>query len=183
MPPAPMHLFQPPASYAPFPWKEEQGEDRYRRGIYTLRRRSTPYPALQTFDVPEGNTACVRRGRSNSPLQALVGLNETTSMEAARALAARILAEGGASPEECISYAFRRCLSRSPTTDEREIMLDLYNTQLARIADGKLDPWLLATGRNERPPHSPADTATAQLAAYTVLSRALLNLDETITKE
>src|SRR5262249_24868745 len=57
MPPAPAFLFQPPTSYAPFPWKEETGAERYSRSVYTLRRRSTPYPALQTFDVPEGNSA------------------------------------------------------------------------------------------------------------------------------
>ena len=96
MPPAPAFLFQPPASYAPFPWIEAKGPDRYRRGVYTLRRRSTPYPLLSTFDVPEGNTSCVRRVRSNTPLQALVTLNETIAVEASRALARKALAEGGA---------------------------------------------------------------------------------------
>ena len=183
MPPAPMYLFQPPASYAPFPWKEETGDDRYRRGIYTLRRRSTPYPALQTFDVPEGNNACVRRSRSNSPLQALAGLNDATSIEAARAFAANILTHGGANDEDRITYAFRRCVSRTPTDSEKGTVLALYKKQLARIADGQLDTWLLATGRNERPQKLPPNTTPAQLAAYTVVSRALLNLDETITKE
>ena len=183
MPPAPMYLFQPPASYAPFPWKEETGDDRYRRGIYTLRRRSTPFPALQTFDVPEGNTACVRRGRSNSPLQALVGLNETTSMEAARAFAGRILSDGGASDEARIVYAFRRCLSRPPTALELDSLRALIKKQMVRIADGQIDTWLLATGRNDRPEKLPANTTPAQLAAYTVVARVLLNLDETITKE
>jgi hypothetical protein len=178
-----MYLFQPPTSYAPFPWKEETGEDRYRRGMYTLRRRSTPYPALQTLDVPEGNTACVRRSRSNSPLQALVGLNETLSMEAARALALRILAEGGASDAQRITYAYRRCLCRTPTAEERAVMDNLIRKQLARIADGQVDSWLLATGKNEKPANLPASTTPAQLAAYTVLARVLLNLDETITKE
>ena len=82
----PEHLFQPPASYAPFPWKEEIGDERYRRARYTLRRRTTPYPVLQTYDAPEGNSACVRRLRSNTPLQALIGLNESISMDAARSL-------------------------------------------------------------------------------------------------
>jgi hypothetical protein len=85
MPPAPEFIFQPPASYAPYPWKEEVGEERYRRAIYTLRRRTTPYPMLATFDVPEGNTACVRRTRANTPLQALMTLNETLAIEAAQA--------------------------------------------------------------------------------------------------
>ena len=89
MPPAPAYLFQPPASYAPFPWKDETGPDRYRRGVYIWRRRSTPFPMLTTFDAPDASTSCVRRSRSNTPLQALVTLNESTSMEAARAMARR----------------------------------------------------------------------------------------------
>ena len=95
MPPAPAFLFLPPSSYAPFPWVEATGPDRYRRGVYTLKRRSTPYPMLATFDVPEGNTSCVRRGRSNTPLQALTTLNETLAVESARALARKALLEGG----------------------------------------------------------------------------------------
>src|ERR1041384_1780171 len=75
-PPAPAFLFQPPASYAPFPWVDENGDEKYRRGLYTFRRRSTPFPMLSTFDVPAAEQACVRRQRSNSPLQALVSLNE-----------------------------------------------------------------------------------------------------------
>lgn len=84
MPPAPSFLFQPPASYAPFPWKDEAGLEKYRRALYTFRRRSTPYPALQTFDVPNADQACVRRLRSNSPLQALVSLNEPIFVECAQ---------------------------------------------------------------------------------------------------
>src|SRR5206468_3728018 len=82
--PAPPYLFLPPASYAPFTWTEATGPDRYRRAIYTFRRRSTPYPFLQTFDTPNGDFSCVRRLRSNTPLQALMTLNETVSMECAQ---------------------------------------------------------------------------------------------------
>jgi hypothetical protein len=182
MPPAPAFLFQPPASYAPFPWIEATGPDRYRRAVYTWRRRSTPYPMLQTFDTPEGNVACARRGRSNTPLQALMTLNETVSMDAARALARRILEEGGRSDAERIDYAFRRCLSRSPSAAERDELGALLAKQRARIADGWIDPWELATGGKELP-KPPAGITPTQLAAYTVVSRVLLNLDETITKE
>jgi hypothetical protein len=182
MPPAPAYLFQPPASYAPFPWVEATGPDRYRRALYTWRRRSTPYPMLQTFDTPEGNVSCARRGRSNTPLQALMTLNETVSMEAARAFARRILEEGGHSDNERIDYAFRRCLSRSPNATERDELTALLAKQRARIADGWIDSWELATG-GKTMPETPTGTTPAQLAAYTVLSRVLLNLDETITKE
>jgi len=182
MPPAPDFLFKPPASYAPFPWVEETGPERYRRAVYTYRRRSTPYPMLQAFDTPEGNVSCVRRTRSNTPLQALTTLNETLSIEAARALARQILTKGGATDRERLTYAFRCCLSRPPSDAETSELVTLMAKQRARIADGWLDPWELATGKKERPEVPPNVTPT-QLAEYTVISRVLLNLDETITKE
>ena len=182
MPPAPEFLFKPPASYAPFPWIEETGAERYRRAVYTLRRRSTPYPMLQAFDTPNADTSCARRSRSNTPLQALMTLNETLSVEAAQALAKRILEEGGKTDGERIDYAFRRCLSRSPSDSERDELLKLMEKERTRIADGWIDPWMLATGKSEKP-SLPPNTTPAQLAAYTVVSRVLLNLDETITKE
>jgi hypothetical protein len=183
MPPAPVFLFQPPASYAPFPWIEETGAERYRRAVYTYRRRTTPYPLLQTFDVPDGQVSCVRRSRSNTPLQALMTLNEPMSFEAAQALARRTLEEGGKSDGERISYAFRRCLARPPSDAERAELERLLEKQRARIAEGWIDPWVLATGKNEKPADLPRGGNPAQLAAYTVVSRVLLNLDETITKE
>ncbi|MBO0722414.1 MAG: PSD1 domain-containing protein, partial [Blastocatellia bacterium] len=85
-PPSPEFLYLPPASYGPKIWKEEKGEDRYRRGLYTFRYRSVPFPMLQNFDAPNGDISCVRRARSNTPLQALTSLNEPLFMEEARAL-------------------------------------------------------------------------------------------------
>ena len=82
-PPAPRFLFDPPASYGPKTWHEERGANRYRRGIYTFRFRSVPYPMLETFDAVPGNVSCVRRSRSNTPLQALTSLNEPLFMECA----------------------------------------------------------------------------------------------------
>jgi mono/diheme cytochrome c family protein len=184
MPPAPAFLFQPPASYAPFPWIEAKGPDRYRRGVYTWRRRSTPYPLLSTFDVPEGNTACVRRVRSNTPLQALITLNETIAVEAARALGRKALAEGGNTDADRVSYAFRRCVGRKPTDSERMILLKLLDEQKQRFADGWVSPWEIVTGsKTERPGDLPRGASPTQWAAYTVVARVLLNLDETITKE
>jgi hypothetical protein len=184
MPPAPEFLFQPPASYAPFPWKEETGEDRYRRAVYTWRRRTTPFPFLQTFDTPEGNVACIRRTRANTPLQALVGLNETVSMEAARAFARRILAEGGSDDATRLEFAFRSALSRPPSASERATMLALMEKQRPRIAEGWLSPWEIATGEAAAQPQKlPQGATPTQWALYTVVSRVLLNLDETITKQ
>jgi hypothetical protein len=181
--PAPSFLFQPPASYGPFNWPEETGPDRYRRGLYTIRRRSTPYPALQAFDVPNADFSCVRRARSNGPLQALTTLNETLFVECAQALARRILEKGGKTDDERISYAFRRVLGRPPAEDEKAEILGLLERQKKRIADGWVSAAELATGKSGLPDKLPEGVNPTQLAAYTAVSRVLLNLDETITKE
>src|SRR5262249_2509129 len=181
--PAPDFLFLPPASYAPFPWKEETGADRYRRALYTFRRRSTPFPALQVFDAPNGDFSCVRRMRSNTPLQALVSLNETVFVECAQALARKTLVEGGRTDNDRIQFAFRRALCRAPTSAEKRELLDLLNNQNRRVAQGWVNANEVATGKNEAATNLPAGVTPTQLAAYTVVSRVLLNLDETITKE
>ena len=183
MPPAPDFLFKPPASYAPFPWIEETGTERYRRAIYTYRRRSTPYPMLQAFDTPEGNVSCSRRGRSNTPLQALMTLNETLAVEAARALARRMLIEGGMTDADRITYGFRCCLSRLPSASERETLLHVIDKQRSRIADGWVDALEVSGLKPDALGAFPAGTTPRQVAAYTVVARVLLNLDETITKE
>jgi hypothetical protein len=183
MPPAPAYLFQPPASYAPFPWKDEEDAEKYRRALYTFRRRSTPYPVLQTFDVPNADISCVRRLRSNSPLQALVSLNESIFVECAQALARKTLEAGGKTDAERVTYAFRRALARQPTEQEKNELLALLEKQRARLAEGWLNPVEIATTDNKLPAAMPPGATPTQLAAYTVVSRVLLNLDETITKE
>ncbi len=104
-PPAPAFLFLPPASYGVKSWIVDTGPERYRRAIYTFRFRSVPYPMLQTFDAPTGEVACARRSRSNTPLQALTTLNEPLFVECARALAIRILTDGGATDVQRLTYA------------------------------------------------------------------------------
>jgi hypothetical protein len=183
MPPAPAFLFQPPASYAPFPWVDETGPEKYRRALYTFRRRSTPYPALQTFDVPNSDISCVRRLRSNSPLQALASLNEPMFVECARALARKALDEGGKTDQERITYAFRRTLARPPSVQEMTELLTLLEKERRRFADGWLNPNELTTGNPQPPADLPPGITPTNWAAYTVVSRVLLNLDETITKE
>jgi hypothetical protein len=182
-PPAPDFLFRPPASYGPKVWNEETGPDRFRRAIYTFRYRSVPYPVLQTFDAPNGDFSCVRRVRSNTPLQALTSLNEVLFMEAARALARRVLEEGGETDRARVDYAFRRVLSRPPADEERRELLGLLDRQRQRIADGWVSAHELGTGRAAVPSNLPPGATPASLAAYTVVARALLNLDETITRE
>lgn len=181
--PAPEFLFQPPASYAPFPWKEEMGPDRYRRGIYTFRRRSTPYPMLQTFDAPNGDFSCVRRLRSNTPLQALMTLNEPLSMECGRALSLLTIQRGGETDSERIRYAVRRTLGREPDAEELAELKALLDRSKRHVGEGWVSAAELATGLNEPIADLPADVTPTELAAYTVVARALLNLDETITRE
>jgi mono/diheme cytochrome c family protein len=178
-PPAPDFLFQPPVSYGPKNWYEDKGENRYRRALYTFRYRSVPYPMLQTFDAPNGDSSCVRRSRSNTPLQALTTLNEPLTLEAARALALKTLREGGKTDVDRLTYAFRRCMARKPTEAESHELLGFLEKQTGRLRDGWLDTWSLAGP----PPKLPAGTTPVQFGAWTALSRVLLNLDETITKD
>ncbi|MFN7948785.1 MAG: PSD1 and planctomycete cytochrome C domain-containing protein [Blastocatellia bacterium] len=182
-PPSPDFLYQPPASYGPKVWAEEKGENRYRRAIYTFRYRSVPYPVLQTFDAPNGDISCVRRARSNTPLQALTTLNETLFLEAARALALKTLRESGPTDAQRITYAFRRVLARTPTQAEAAELLGLLNRQRERFAAGELNPWNLATSDPDKPFRLPKGATMDQMAAWTAVSRVLLNLDEAITKE
>jgi mono/diheme cytochrome c family protein len=182
-PPAPEFLFAPPVSYGPKDWPVSTGPERYRRSLYIFRFRSVPYPLLQTFDAPNGDFSCVRRLRSNTPLQALVSLNETTFMECAQALARKTLAEGGKTDVDKINFAFRRALSRPPTDSERKELLALLDKQKDYIAEGWVNAAELGTGKNAASGKLPQGATPTQLAAYTVVSRVLLNLDETITKE
>jgi hypothetical protein len=138
---------------------------------------------LQTFDAPNGDFACVRRTRSNTPLQALTTLNEPIFLECARALALRALREGGCDDAARLEYAFRRCLSRQPTGAEAATLLDLLQREVRRFEKPGADPWAFAADDPSRKPELPNDASAARLAAWTAVSRVLLNLDETITKE
>ena len=183
MPPAPAFLFQPPASYAPFPWVDETGPEKYRRAIYTFRRRSTPYPVLQTFDVPNADSSCVRRMRSNSPLQALASLNEPMFVECAKNLALKTLQDGGKTDEDRLTYAFRRTLARKPAAAEMNELLSLLKKERDRFAEGWMNPNELTSGGPQPAADVPAGVTPTQWAAYTIVSRVILNLDEAITKE
>jgi hypothetical protein len=182
-PPAPSFLFVPPASYGPKVWIEDKGENRYRRGLYTFRFRSVPYPVLTAFDTPNGDASCVRRPRSNTPLQALATLNETLFLESARALARKVLAEGGADDKTRLITAFRRCTARVPTERELGVLLTFLKKQTDRFSAQDARPWDLAAEDPTHPPALPAGVTPVQTAAWTATARLLLNLDETITKE
>ncbi len=182
-PPAPAFLFQPPASYAPKTWATSEGPDRYRRALYIFRFRSVPFPMLQAFDAPNGEMACVRRARSNTPLQALTTLNEPVFVESARALAMRALKEGGSTDSGRASYAFRLCTSRLPGKEESAVLLALLAKEDQRIGEG----WVSARDLSGLAPAAdaglPPGVTPRTLAAWTAVARVILNLDETITKE
>jgi hypothetical protein len=181
-PPAPMSLFEPPASYGPKTWKIATGPDRYRRALYTFRFRSVPHPALQAFDTPPGDSPCVGRLRSNTPLQALTTLNEPLFLECARALAAETINAGGASDAQRIDYAFRRCTARAPAPEEAATLLQFVQKQRDRLAGNALDAKTILAMDPGAPPV--ASTAPEdELAAWTLTARVLLNLDETITRQ
>jgi hypothetical protein len=186
-PPAPEFLFQPPVSYGPKTWIVETGPNRYRRALYTFRYRALPYPMLQAFDAPNGEVACARRVRSNTPLQALTTLNEPLFVECARALALEVVTDGGSSDSERLTYAVRRCLSRGPDQRELDVLGKFLSKQRERFNQNGADPWpLIANGEDAKEKLQSdlsADTSPADLAAWTAVARVVLNLDETITKE
>ena len=124
--------------------------------------------------------SCVRRARSNTPLQALTTLNEPLFVESAQALAARALKEGGATDPARVAYAFRLCTARTPSPAEADVLLKLLAKEDARLADGWLSAIDVAGIKTGAPPGS---ATPRQLAAWTVVARVILNLDETITKE
>ena len=163
-------------------WIPAQGPERYRRALYVFRKRSMPDPVLNAFDAPNADTACVRRARSNTPLAALTSLNETIFVEAAQALALRILREGGRTDEERAEFAYRLCTSRGIKPGEREPIATLLRDTRARLAEGWLNPRELATGNPALLPTLPPGTTPQDAAAWTVVARVLLNLDETLNK-
>jgi hypothetical protein len=138
---------------------------------------------LQAFDSPNGDFSCVRRARSNTPLQALTTLNEPIYLECARALGMQALTDGGSTDCDRLTYAFRRCVARAPTEAEAAALLDLLHRQIGRFEQPDAHPWALAANDPARPPQLPAGATPPQLAAWTTVARVLLNLDETITKE
>jgi mono/diheme cytochrome c family protein len=177
MPPQPEGLWK--AVYSSLKWQTSPGEDRYRRSLYTFWRRSSPYPSLTTFDAGSGEFCVIRRIRTNTPLQALVTLNDPVFVEAAGALGKTMLAEPNPAPRARVALGFRRVLARTPADAELTRLVRLYE---ATLADLRTKPdaakKLLEAAHT---PTTPERDATEQ-AAYTVVANVLLNLDEALTK-
>ena len=181
-PPVPDSLFA--TSYIPAAdfWQTASGPERYRRSLYIFRRRSMPDPVLASLDAPNGDFSCARRTRSNTPLAALSTLNESVFVDSARALALRVLREAAATDRDRVDYAFKLCLNRPPTAAERDEIMSLYQSQHKRLADGWISSRAIATGNHETLPDLPKGVSPTDAAAWTVVARVLLNLDETLSK-
>ncbi len=159
-------------------WKTSDGEDRYRRALYTTWRRSNPYPSMATFDAPNREVCLVRRERSNTPLQALVTLNDPVYVEASQALARKMVA-AGSTPTEKARHGFRLCASRQPTDDELKGLLGLYTKTLERFQS---DPAKAKDVATKPLGELPKELDVAELAAWTMVGNVLLNLDEVLMK-
>lgn len=145
------------------------GEDRYRRGLYTFIKRSSPYPSFLAFDATSRESCTVRRIRTNTPLQALALLNDRFSVESANALWKRMEREGGPDDRSKLIHGFRLCTSRRPTATETGLMLKLLDKMKLK--------YKLVPEEAKKLAGTPTD------AAWTMVCNVLLNLDESITKE
>jgi hypothetical protein len=168
---------QPPGissegAYGALPWTVSPGADRYRRGLYTFSKRTAPFAMFGAFDAPSGEACVARREVSNTPLQALTLLNDSVFVEAAQALG-RSAAGAAGSVESRAAELFRRCLVRSPDELELKMLVDFYRAQKERFDKKEVDAAAVA---------GPGEGDARERAAWTALARALLNLDETITK-
>lgn len=161
-------------------WPTSSGTDRYRRSIYTHRKRGAPFAAFAAFDGPPHHSCTVKRLRSNTPLQALARLNDSVVVESAQALALRIVSEGSSDDESKLNLAFQLCLTRDPRPDERTALALYLQDQRQRF---QTDDVAASQVAGETDPKSGDSRRNADLAAWTLVARVLLNLDETMTKE
>ncbi len=159
-------------------WSPSPGDDRYRRGLYTHWRRTALFAAFATFDAPSRECCSVRRPRTNTPLQALSGLNDPASFEAARGLARRVMTEAGATPERA-ALAFRLATGRRPDPGERARIEAAFERERERFAGDLASAKAVFTGWRITQP----DARVPEYAAWALVANVLLNLDETLTKE
>ncbi len=160
-------------------YKQDSGDELYRRSLYTFLKRTAPPPFMSTFDAPNREQSCTVRGRSNTPMQALQLMNDIQHVEAARNFAQRILKAGGATDDEKARWAWRTVTCRQAKAFEIEITLDVLKTHRKRYSkDGKAAAQLISYGESKRDESLEA----AEHAAWTLVANLLLNLDEVVTK-
>ena len=176
--------YQPPThwEFLNFPtrtWVHDKNDSQYRRGLYTWWQRSFLQPSLVNFDAPSREECTAERPRSNTPLQSLTLLNDPTFVEAARVFAEKIIKNGGDGEDAKLKWAYEHALSREPQKDEIKMLGELYQKHLEKYkSDKEAAEKVLTVG------DSPAgkEIDKAELAAWTSVSRTLLNLHETITR-
>ncbi len=161
-------------------YEQDQGDSLYRRSLYTYWKRQSPPPGMLAFDAPTRETCTVRRPRTNTPLQALTLLNDTTYIEAARVLAQRMMTEPKlTTPQARISYAFRLAMARLPESDEVNILLELYQKQLKEYQHNKQAAARMIVVGESKPDQT---LDVIKLAAWTTIASVILSMDETVTK-
>ncbi len=163
--------------YSEDKWVPSQGEDRYRRNIYTFIRRSAPYPSLVTYDAPSREFCTVRRVRTNTPLQALTSLNDPYFFAAARALAVRLKSEAGETVADEINLGYRLTVARPPSSSELRKVSEFYGRQLEAYQHDNAAAYQTIGAKAGTVPDA------AQTAALTMVANVLLNMDEAVTKE
>jgi hypothetical protein len=157
-------------------WAESPGNEKYRRGMYIFFQRTVPYPMLMTFDAPDSNTTCTRRERSNTPLQALTLLNDPVFFDCARALGKRVAEAEGLTVRQRLDLVYRICLSREPSLAELARLETLYAAALVLAEkDGDGAKELVGAGKEGAP--------SPEAAAWVLIARTVLNLDEFVTRE
>ncbi len=160
-------------------YMESQGDDLYRRSLYTYWKRIQPPPSMMIFDAGSRNICTVKRQTTNTPLQSLVLLNDPQFVEASRALAYRMKEKGGSNPERCIEYGFRLATSRRPDKEEMDILKGLYENELIEFEQNPENAAkFLEVGAFDHP----SQMHIPELAAYGVVANTLLNLSESIQK-
>jgi hypothetical protein len=160
-------------------YQQDHGDALYRRSIYTFWKRTAPPPSMTTFDAPSREQSCTRRERSNTPLQALLLMNDVQQFEAARAFAERMIKEGGTEPAQRLSWGFRAATARTPSAQELEILQHNYTQQLDRYrANSAAAQKVISAGESKHDEKLDA----GELAAFTLVANLILNLDEVVTK-
>lgn len=167
-PPQPASVSE--AAYGKPKWKPSGGGERFRRSLYTFAKRTAPFAAYLSFDGPTGESCLARRERSNTPLQALTLLNDPMFTEAAVAIGIEV---SDLAASDAANQLFRRILTRPPSQTEIDRLVEFYYSQLSRIGSGELDVNQILDGKN---------STNISAAAWSMVARALYNLDEAVTK-
>jgi hypothetical protein len=158
----------------------DHGDGLYRRSLYTFIKRTMPPPNLMVFDMSGREVCTVKRARTNTPLQALDLLNDPTYIEAARVLGEHMMTDGGSSPQQRLAWGFRRATCRQPSDDEIKVLLESFSDQVGKFrADRAAAEKFVNIGESKR--NETLDVI--ELAAYAMTASAILNLDETVTKQ